>query len=129
MSSRGAVQGRKTILAVDDEPDVLELLSVTLGTTGHQVRTAATGQEALAHLDGADLLVVDVMMPGLSGLDLARRVSDGPTPRPRILMLSALGSPDDVRRGYDAGADDYLAKPFAVRELVDRALALLDRPA
>jgi CheY-like chemotaxis protein len=119
---------RKTILAVDDDADLLELVCLSLGTTGHRVLDATSGEQALEHLarHHVDLIVLDVMMPGMSGLEVARRVRSGPlTPGPAILMLSALGSPEDLERAYAAGANDYLTKPFAVRGLVQRAVDLL----
>jgi DNA-binding response OmpR family regulator len=120
----------KTVLAVDDDPDLLELVCLSLGTTGHHVLAAASGAHALDQLDRhpVDLVVLDVMMPGMSGLEVARRVRSGPAgPGPAILMLSALGAPEDVERATAAGADDYLTKPFAVRELVRRSVSLLSR--
>ena len=121
---------RKTILAVDDDAGVLELVSTSLRSTGHRVLTAASGSGALARLAGGDvdLLVLDVMMPGMSGIEVARRVRLLAGADPRILVLSALGSHEDVERALAEGADDYLVKPFAVRELLQRAVSLLSRP-
>jgi CheY-like chemotaxis protein len=122
---------RKTILAVDDDADLLELVCLSLGTTGHQVLAATSGEQALEQLSrhDVDLVVLDVMMPGMSGLEVARRVRSGPlSPGPAIMMLSALGGPEDLERAYAAGADDYLTKPFAVRTLVQRAVSLLFTP-
>jgi DNA-binding response OmpR family regulator len=118
---------RRTIVAVDDDPDIRELVCLSLRTTGHQVLGADCGRAALDLLDthAVDLLVLDVMMPGMSGLEVARRVRGVTDDGPPILMVSALGSDRDVAAAMAAGADDYLPKPFGVRELLDRVVTLL----
>ncbi len=118
------------VLLVDDDSETLELLSRALVREGHQVESAAT--VALARTIVAsksfDVMVFDVMLPDGSGLDLCRLVrSDGATTP--ILFLSAQGSVGAKVDGLDAGADDYLAKPFAVRELLARVQALGRRGA
>ncbi len=117
------------LLLVDDDRRIRELLSRVLGKNGYRVTLAANAAEARAHLRSFafDLLVLDVMMPGETGIDLAadvRRASEVP-----ILMLTALDQADDRVRGLEAGADDYLAKPYEPRELLLRIASILRRAA
>jgi two-component system KDP operon response regulator KdpE len=115
------------ILVVDDEPQILRSLRTTLASHGYDVQTAATGEEALAAVDGRlpDLVVLDLVLPGLSGLEVCRRLrvrSSLP-----ILVLSARGDERDKVAALDLGADDYLTKPFGVNELLARIRAALRR--
>lgn len=117
------------LLLVDDDRRIRELLSRVLGKNGYRVTLAATAAEARAHLRSFafDLLILDVMMPGETGIALAadvRRTSEVP-----ILMLTALAEADDRVRGLEAGADDYLAKPYEPRELLLRIASILRRAA
>src|SRR3954451_19511920 len=116
------------ILIVEDDRTILRGLETNLAFEGHQVRQATRGDEALAAIAQArpDLLILDVMLPGLSGFDVCRRVrqSDGRLP---ILMLTARGEDVDKAMGLDLGADDYLTKPFSLTELLARVRALLRR--
>ena len=117
----------RTLLVVDDEAILRETLEYNLVRDGYRVVTAADGREALARFDDAhpDLVVLDVMLPELSGLDVCsaiRRQSDVP-----ILMLTAKDSELDKVVGLELGADDYLTKPFSLRELQARIRALLRR--
>ncbi|RYB06943.1 response regulator [Lichenibacterium ramalinae] len=117
------------LLLVDDDRRIRELLSRVLGKNGYRVTLAATAAEARAQLKSFafDLLVLDVMMPGETGIALAadvRRTSEVP-----ILMLTALDEADDRVRGLEAGADDYLAKPYEPRELLLRIASILRRAA
>jgi two-component system response regulator VicR len=117
----------RTLLVVDDEAILRETLEYNLVRDGYRVVTAADGREALARFDEArpDLVVLDVMLPELSGLDVCsaiRRQSDVP-----ILMLTAKDSELDKVVGLELGADDYLTKPFSLRELQARIRALLRR--
>ncbi len=117
------------ILVVDDDTRLREALRRYLGQNGFLVTGAADAADARARLAGlaVDLIVLDVMMPGESGLDLCRDLSArGDTP---ILLLTARGEADDRIQGLEAGADDYLAKPFEPRELVLRLNAILRRRA
>lgn len=117
------------ILVADDDPDVLDLVCFALRGAGHEAVAARDGGEALTRALGGefDLLVLDVMMPVMTGLDVVAGVrSDAEVVQPPVLMLSALSSQADVRAGRAAGADDYLSKPFSVVELVRRVRALLD---
>jgi two-component system KDP operon response regulator KdpE len=117
------------ILVVDDEPQILRSLRTTLASHGYDVQTAATGEEALAAVDGRlpDLVVLDLVLPGLSGLDVCRHLrSRSSLP---ILVLSARGDERDKVAALDLGADDYLTKPFGVNELLARIRAALRRAA
>ena len=115
------------ILVVDDEPQILRSLRTTLASHGYDVQTAATGEEALAAADGRlpDLVVLDLVLPGLSGLEVCRRLrARSSLP---ILVLSARGDERDKVAALDLGADDYLTKPFGVNELLARIRAALRR--
>jgi phosphate regulon transcriptional regulator PhoB len=118
------------ILVVDDEPDILSLVSYNLKKEGYTVRTAGDGDEALGVLKsgGIDLVVLDLMLPGLSGLEICRIVrKDARFKGIPIIMLTARGEEQDRVRGLEAGADDYLPKPFSPRELLARVKAVLRR--
>ena len=120
------------ILVVEDEPQIQELLAVNLEHAGHRVRRAASAEEAEAAIRAAlpDVLVLDWMLPGESGLSLARRLrSDTRTKDLPILMLTARAMENDKISGLEAGADDYLTKPFSPRELNARIKAVLRRRA
>ncbi len=116
------------ILVVDDDTRLRELLRKFLSENGFRVTTSNDAAHARAKLNGLtfDLIVLDLMMPGESGLDLARKLRqrDAGTP---ILMLTALGEPEDRITGLERGADDYLTKPFEPRELLLRLRNLLRR--
>src|SRR5262245_8222679 len=119
------------VLVVEDEPNIRELVCLHLGLEGYACEGVGDGQTALKRADGErfDLLVLDVMIPGLDGLSLCRAVRNGRTNRDvPILMLTARREESDKVIGLESGADDYLTKPFGVRELVARARALLRRP-
>jgi two-component system response regulator MprA len=116
------------ILVVDDEPAVQHALSRALGLERYEVVQAADGPQALERLsaDPYDAVILDVSMPHLDGLEVCRRLRSGGDRTP-VLMLTARGEIDDRVAGLDAGADDYLVKPFALRELMARLRALLRR--
>src|ERR687888_1381944 len=116
-----------TVLIADDDYKITDMLRRTLSYEGYGVLTAADGKEALAQaqVHHPDVVVLDWMMPGLSGLEVARRLRAG-AGMP-ILMLTARDAIDDRVAGLDGGADDYLVKPFALRELLARLRALLRR--
>jgi DNA-binding response OmpR family regulator len=119
------------VLVVEDESNIRELVCLHLGHEGYDCESVADGQTALARAetDRFDLLVLDVMIPGLDGLSLCRAVRNGQRNREvPILMLTARREESDKVVGLESGADDYLTKPFGVRELVARARALLRRP-
>ncbi len=118
---------RPTLLIVDDELHMLEFLQMGFRYEGFRVSVATTGAEALllATEQQPDLVILDVMMPGLNGLEVARRLrrsSDA-----AIIMLTARGEVDDRVSGLEAGADDYVPKPFAFKELLARVRAVLRR--
>ena len=116
------------ILVVDDEPAVQHALERALALERYQVAHAADGQQALERLgtDAYEAIILDVSMPRLDGLEVCRRLR-GSGDRTPVLMLTARGEIDDRVAGLDAGADDYLVKPFALRELLARLRALLRR--
>ncbi|HET6656853.1 MAG TPA: response regulator transcription factor [Gaiellaceae bacterium] len=117
------------ILVVDDERAVRESLRRALELEGYEIALADDGLaalEALEESDEPDAMILDVLMPGLDGLEVARRVRRGGSRLP-ILMLTARVEVDDRVAGLDAGADDYVTKPFALEELLARVRALLRR--
>jgi two-component system OmpR family response regulator/two-component system alkaline phosphatase synthesis response regulator PhoP len=118
------------VLVVEDEANLRELVCLHLGHEGYACEGLADGTTALARAEAEryDLMVLDVMVPGLDGLSLCRAVRNGRLNRDTpILMLTALREESDKVIGLEGGADDYLTKPFGVRELVARARALLRR--
>jgi two-component system phosphate regulon response regulator PhoB len=120
------------VLVVEDEPQIQELIAVNLEHSGHRVRRASSAEEADAAIRAAlpDVVVLDWMLPGESGLALARRLrSDARTRELPILMLTARAMEQDKVSGLEAGADDYLTKPFSPRELNARIKAVLRRRA
>ena len=119
------------VLVVEDEPNIRELVCLHLGLEGYACEGLGDGQAALTQTEGVrfDLLVLDVMLPGLDGVSLCRAVRRGSMNRDvPILMLTARSQESDKVIGLESGADDYLTKPFGVRELVARTRALLRRP-
>jgi two-component system response regulator MprA len=118
-----------TILVVDDDPKIASVVGRGLRFEGFAVRTAVDGDEALrtARDDPPDLIILDLMLPGIDGLEVCRRLRRG-TNAP-ILMLTARDSVPDRVAGLNSGADDYLAKPFDFDELLARVRALLRRAA
>lgn len=120
------------ILVVEDEPGIQEVLKFNLGHHGHHVSVAASAEEALGLLKGIlpDLILLDWMLPGMSGIDLARRVRDDTRLKSvPIIMLTARTEERDKVLGLDTGADDYLTKPFSPAELNARIKAVLRRRA
>jgi DNA-binding response OmpR family regulator len=115
------------VLVVDDELTMREFLEMGLGYEGFDVRTAADGSVGLetARAWSPDLVILDRMLPGLDGLEICRRLRAGSDVG--VLMLSARGDVDDRLEGFDAGADDYLPKPFTFKELLARVRAVLRR--
>jgi two-component system OmpR family response regulator/two-component system alkaline phosphatase synthesis response regulator PhoP len=119
------------VLVVEDEPHIRELVCLHLGLEGYTCEGVGDGQTALKRSESErfDLMVLDIMIPGLDGLSLCRAVRNGKTNHDvPILMLTARREESDKVVGLESGADDYLAKPFGVRELVARARALMRRP-
>lgn len=119
-----------TILVVDDEAAIRDMISTVLNMTGYRVLTAADTQEAhLLIVDEApDLILLDWMLPGTSGIEFARRLKrDNLTQDIPIILLTAKGEEENKVQGLDAGADDYVTKPFSTRELASRIRAVLRR--
>lgn len=119
------------VLVVEDEAHIRELIQLHLGLEGLDIEAAADGQDALARASAEpfDLIILDLMLPGVDGISICRAVRrDGPNQDVPILMLTARREESDKVLGLESGADDYLAKPFGIRELVARARALLRRP-
>lgn len=123
---------RETVLVVDDEEDILELVRYNLEKEGYSVVGVTTGEDALAatRVKMPDLLVLDLMLPGVDGLEVCRRLKSDPTTRQiPIIMLTAKGSEADIVTGLELGAADYVTKPFSPRILAARLKAVLRRDA
>ncbi len=121
-------QRTKTVLVVDDEPDILDLVRFRLEHDGYRVITATDGEAglSLARAEHPDLCVLDVMMPKFSGLEvLAQLRQDPSTEAMRVILLTARGQDTDVDRGFELGAHDYMTKPFSPKELRRRVNAQL----
>ena len=121
-----------TVLVVDDDPVILKLLEVNFEMEGFTVLVARDGEEGIevARTDQPDLVVSDIMMPKVSGLELVIALkADATTSDIPIILLSAKAQNADVRSGLDAGADDYVTKPFEPLDLVDRVNRLLEARA
>jgi len=119
-----------TILLVEDEPEIREMLCFALGRAGYHVTEAETGEQALQQLDGPlpHLVIIDWMLPGISGIELARTLRrDELTADLPLIMLTARGEESDKLKSFDSGIDDYITKPFSPRELIARVKALLRR--
>ena len=117
------------ILIVDDEPQIVRGLEDNLRFEGYQTASATNGQDALALAQGdaPDLILLDIMMPRMSGWDVCRALREKGIEAP-IIMLTARGEEVDRVRGLELGADDYVTKPFSLRELLARVRAVLRRP-
>jgi len=117
----------KTILVVDDEPRIIEAVSMNLELEGYQVSAARNGYEALQKLteDLPDLIILDVMMPEIDGFETLRKIREVSTVP--VILLTVKGEEIDKVKGLDLGADDYVTKPFSPKELVSRVKAVLRR--
>jgi two-component system phosphate regulon response regulator PhoB len=121
---------KESILVVEDEDDIRELLRYNLAKEGYQVTGSASGEEALKAVKAArpDLLVLDLMLPGMDGLEVCRSLKQDPQTRNLpIVMLTAKGEEADIVAGLELGADDYVTKPFSLRVLLARLRAVLRR--
>jgi two-component system phosphate regulon response regulator PhoB len=121
---------KERILVVDDEEDILELVEYNLSKAGYEVQCVANGGDAVreARTNMPDLVVLDLMLPGLDGLEVCTLLKNDPKTRDiRIVMLTAKGAESDVVRGLELGADDYVTKPFSPRVLLARIQAVLRR--
>src|SRR4051812_2182085 len=116
------------VLVVDDEPNIVEVISMGLRFQGFAVESAGTGAEALAAVDAfrPDLMVLDVMLPDMEGFDLARHLG-ARRARVPVIFLTARDATDDKIRGLTHGGDDYVTKPFSLEELIARIRAILRR--
>lgn len=119
------------ILVVDDETDLTEILKFNLETEGYNVTTAASAEEALTlNIASYNLLLLDVMMGGMSGFAMARKLKEYPeTAHVPIIFLTARDTENDTVTGFNLGADDYISKPFSIREVMVRVRAVLRRTA
>ena len=116
------------LLLVDDEEDLREILTFNLAGEGYQVSTAANAEEALKMpLEEYHLLILDVMMPGMSGFKLAELIRRDKKLTTPIIFLTSKGTENDLLTGFNIGADDYMAKPFSIKELQARIQAILMR--
>lgn len=121
---------RERILVVDDEPDILELVQYNLQKDNYDVVSVLSGEEALARVQTSppDLVVLDLMLPGMDGLEVCKQLKQEPrTAAIPLIMLTARGEEADVVAGLELGADDYLTKPFSPRVLLARIKAVLRR--
>jgi two-component system, OmpR family, alkaline phosphatase synthesis response regulator PhoP len=128
--AKGTVMARERILVVDDEEDLLELVNYNLTKEGYRVRCVASGEEALAEARQSipDLIVLDLLLPSVDGLEICRTLkNDSRTAHVPIMMLTAKSEESDVVAGLELGADDYMTKPFSPRVLLARIRALLRR--
>jgi DNA-binding response OmpR family regulator len=130
IDTKGLNMAKETILVVDDEEDILELVRFHLSREGYEVLCAETGEEAWRKIKSqhVDLLVIDLMLPGIDGLELTRRLkNDQQTRQIPVVMLSAKGEEVDIVTGLELGADDYVTKPFSPRVLLARVRAVFRR--
>jgi DNA-binding response OmpR family regulator len=119
---------KNKILVVDDEKDLCEILQFNLSSEGYEIDVAYSGEEALTkHIAQFDLLLLDVMMGGISGFKLADKVRNELGLAVPIIFLTARETENDMLTGFNIGADDYLVKPFSIKELVARIKAILRR--
>src|SRR6516162_7302760 len=120
---------RGSVLVVDDEPTIAEVVARYLNRAGYATRVAANGREALdvAASQRPDLVVLDLMLPGIDGLEVMRRLRDQDRGRVAVILLTAKGEESDRITGLRLGADDYVVKPFSPAELVARVDAVLRR--
>ena len=118
------------IVVADDDADIRELVAFKLQQTGHEVVAVGDGAAAVeaCQADVPDLVVLDVMMPGMSGLDACRALRlDAALAKVPVILLTARAQEADIEQGFNAGADDYVVKPFSPRELASRVAAVLQR--
>jgi two-component system alkaline phosphatase synthesis response regulator PhoP len=123
---------KSTILVVDDEEDIVELVKLNLAREGYKVLTCGTGEQAMeiASSKLPDLMILDLMLPGIDGLEVCRRLKSHPkTEQIPIIILSAKGEEADIVTGLELGADDYITKPFNGKVLVARVRRILRKSA
>ena len=130
MTEQPVARERPLVLVADDDEDILDLVAFRLELAGYAVIQAGDGEEALklALDELPDLAVLDLMMPKLDGFELTRRLrAEEATSKMPIILLTARAQDADVQQGFDAGADDYIRKPFSPQELRSRVQAILGR--
>ncbi len=118
------------ILIAEDEPDIRDLVAFTLRFAGHEVVTATNGEEAVqvAKKESPDLIILDVRMPRMTGYDACRAIKSDPVLNAvPVIFLSAKGQESEIQDGMNAGAEEYLLKPFAPDQLTDRVRSILAR--
>lgn len=123
---------KERILVVEDEEDILELVRYNLAKEGYRVSVAVSGEDALKKVpvEEPDLIILDLMLPGVDGLEVCRRLKGDPrTQHIPIIMLTAKGEESDIVVGLEMGADDYVTKPFSPKVLLARMRSVLRRPA
>lgn len=123
------MDGVKKILVVDDEADICNILKFNLDKAGYETTTALSAEDALMRgIIGYDLVLLDVMMEGISGFQMAQMMKKNPeSAKIPIIFITAKDTEEDTLKGFELGADDYIAKPFSVREVVSRVNAVLRR--
>jgi two-component system phosphate regulon response regulator PhoB len=130
MAVKSMATKRETILVVEDEEDILEVIRYNLMREGYRVSGVRDGEEGLKRIrqENPNLVLLDLMLPGLDGLEICRRIKKDPVTRAiPVVMVTAKGEESDVVLGLGLGADDYVVKPFSPRELVARVKAVLRR--
>lgn len=123
--------GKKTILVVEDEEDLRDIILYNLGREGYETSGVETGEQGLeqAKTDKPDLIILDLMLPGMGGLDVCKHIKqDSGTQSIPVIIISAKGEEADIVSGLELGADDYITKPFSPRILLARVRAVLRRP-
>ncbi|MCE9592563.1 MAG: response regulator [Planctomycetes bacterium] len=121
---------REHIVVIEDEPDILEVVQYNLTREGYKVTTSQSGDDGLARVrrENPDLVLLDLMLPGIDGIEVCRRLQSDPvTATIPVIMVTAKGEESDVVTGLTLGADDYITKPFSPKELVARVKAVLRR--
>jgi DNA-binding response OmpR family regulator len=127
---QASAPSRKKVLIVDDEKDIVDLVAYNLGRNGYDTLVATNGNQALelAKKSAPDLIILDLMLPGLDGTEVARRLkADSQTAQIPIVMLTAKGEETDVVVGLTLGADDYVTKPFSIKVLLARVASVMRR--
>jgi two-component system phosphate regulon response regulator PhoB len=124
------MRGKAAILIIEDDPDIQDMLSLAMGNEGWKLFPAKTGEEGLALLqkEGADCLILDIMLPGMDGFKVLRKVKENPnTSDIPVIMTTAKGEEADIVTGLELGADDYVVKPYSPKVLTARVRAALRR--